>query len=40
VYFFIREFEEACLMMKIPQLGEDVVRLRFIPFALKDIAKK
>jgi len=39
-YFFIREFEEVCLMMRIPQLGEDVVRLRFIPFALKDIAKK
>ena len=39
-YFFIREFEEVCLMMRIPQLREDAVRLRFIPFALKDIAKK
>ena len=36
--FFIREFKEVCLMMRIPQLGEDVVR--FIPFALKDIANK
>ena len=27
-------------MMRIPQLGEDVVRLRFIPFALKNMAKK
>ena len=27
-------------MMRIPQLGEDAVRLRFIPFALKDMAKK
>ena len=27
-------------MMKISQLTEDNVRLRFIPFALKDIAKK
>jgi len=27
-------------MIRIPQLGEDAVRLRFIPFALKDIAKK
>ena len=26
--------------MRIPQLGEDAVRLRFIPFALKDIPKK
>jgi len=39
-YFFIREFEEVCLMMRIPQLGKDAVRLRFIPFALKDMAKK
>ena len=39
-YFFIWEFEEVCLMMWISQLGEDVVRLRFIPFALKDTAKK
>jgi len=39
-YFFIREFEEVCLMMRISQLTEDAVRLRFIPFALKDIAKK
>jgi len=39
-YFFIREFEKVCLMMWIPQLGEDTVRLRFIPFALKDLAKK
>ena len=39
-YFIIREFEEVCLMMRIPQLGEDTVRLRFIPFTLKDIVKK
>ena len=39
-YFFIQEFEEVCLMMRILQLREDVVKLRFIPFALKDMAKK
>ena len=39
-YFFIREFEEVCVMMRISQLTEDAVRLRFIPFALKDLAKK
>jgi len=39
-YFFIWEFEEACLMMRIFQLGTDAVRLRFIPFVLKDMAKK
>ena len=27
-------------MMRIPQLGDDVVRLRFLPFSLKDLAKK
>ena len=35
-YFFISEFEEVCLMMKIPNLIDDAIRLRFIPFALKD----
>jgi len=39
-YFFIREFEEVCLIMKIPQLVDDTIRLRFVPFALKDLAKK
>ena len=33
-YFFIREFEEVCLMMKIPHLVDDTIRL------LKDLAKK
>ena len=27
-------------MMRIPQLADDAVRLRFIPFSLKDLAKK
>jgi len=26
--------------MRIPQLGDDAVRLRFIPFSLKDLARK
>ena len=39
-YFFIREFKEVFLMMRIPQLGDDAIRLRFIPFSLKDLAKK
>jgi len=39
-YFFVREFEEVCLMISIPQLGDDAIRLRFIPFSLKDLAKK
>ena len=39
-YFFIRKFEEVCVMMKMQQLGDDAVKLRFAPFALKDLAKK
>jgi len=39
-YFFVRKFEEVCLMMRMPQLGDDAVRLRFISFSLKDLAKK
>ena len=33
-YFFIREFEEVCLMVKISCLVDDAIRLRFVPFAL------
>ena len=39
-YFFIREFEKVYLMMRIPQLGDDAIRLCFIPLSLKDLAKK
>ena len=39
-YFFIRELEKVCLMMKIPHLADHAIRLRFVPFALKDLAKK
>jgi len=39
-YFFIRKFEEVSLIMRIPQLGDDAVRLRFVPFTLKHLAKK
>jgi len=39
-YYFIREFEEVCLMMKIPILGVDAIKLRFVPFSLKDLARK
>ena len=39
-YMFITEFEEVCAMLKIQQLNEDAIKLCFIPFALKDTAKK
>jgi hypothetical protein len=39
-YIFISEFEEVCTMLKIQHLTDDAVKLRFIPFALRDNAKK
>ena len=36
----LKEFEEVCLMMKIPHLVDDAIRLRFVPFSLKDLVKK
>jgi len=39
-YMFISEFEEVCTMLKIQHLSEDAIKLRFIPFALRDNAKK
>jgi len=39
-YIFISEFEEVCIMIKMRELTEDAIKLRFIPFALKDKAKK
>ena len=38
-YIFISEFEEVCVMMKVQQLSDDAIRLRFITFALTDNAK-
>ena len=38
-YMFISEFEEVCVM-KIQQLGDDAIKLRFIPFSRRDNAKK
>jgi len=39
-YFFLREFEEVCSMMCYPNVPIDTMRLKFIPFVLKDHAKK
>lgn len=38
-YEFISDLEEVYVMMKIQQLSNDVIRLKFILFALKDNAK-
>jgi len=39
-YLFFSEFEEVCSMMQFSNVSQDTIRLRFIPFALKDSAKK
>ena len=39
-YFFVRKFEEVCAMIKLQQLSDDAIKLRFISFALRDGAKK
>jgi len=31
-YFFIREFEEVSLMMRMPHLGDDAIRLHLFSF--------
>jgi len=40
LYLLLREFEEVCSMMSYPNVSIDIVRLKFIPFTLKDNAKK
>ena len=39
-YIFIRKFEKVCLIMKILHLVDDAIKLRFVPFTLKDLTKK
>jgi len=40
VYLFLREFEEVCSMMHFSYIRVDVVRMKLIPFTLKDSAKR
>jgi len=39
-YLFIRKFEEVYALIHMPRVSTDVVRMKSIPFALKDDAKK
>ena len=39
-YLFIHEFKEVCALIHMPRVSTDVVRMKFIPFSLKDDAKK
>jgi len=36
----ISEYKEVCTVMKIQRLSDDAIKLRFIPFSLRDNAKK
>jgi len=38
-YLFIKKFGEVCSMMHFPNIPVDVLRMKLIPFALKDYAK-
>ena len=38
-YLFIREFEEVCSLIHMARTPNNVVKMKFIPFALKDDAK-
>ena len=35
-YLVVRELEEVYVMIKLQQLSDDIIKLRFISFALKD----
>ena len=39
-YLFLQEFKEACSMMCYPNVRVNHVQFKFVPFALKDQAKK
>ena len=36
----VLEFEEVCSLIHMPRLSNDVVRMKFIPFALKEDDKR
>jgi len=38
-HLFLREFEEVCFMMHFSNIPIDVVRMKLIPFILKDSTK-
>ena len=39
-YLFLSEFEEVCNMIYFHNVNTDMVKLKFVPFALKDNAKR
>ena len=39
-YLFIGEFQEVCSLIHKAKVSNNVVRMKFIPFALKDDAKR
>ena len=39
-YLFTCEFDEVCSLIHMPRVPNNVERMKFIPFALKDNAKR
>jgi len=39
-YSFLREFKDVCSVMHFPNIHIDVMRMKLIPFTLKDSAKR
>jgi len=39
-YLFVHEFEEVCCLIHMPKVPNGVVRMKFIPFVVKDDAKR
>jgi len=39
-YLFLSEFDEVCSMVQFPNVRQDIVELRFIPFTFKDSTKQ
>ena len=39
-YLFISKFDEICSLIHMPRVSNDVVRMKFILFALKDDTKR
>jgi len=40
LYLFLREFEEVHSVIHFPNISIDVVRMKLIRFALKDVVKR
>jgi hypothetical protein len=39
-YYFLKKFNKDCQMLRVSHMSMDTVKLRYIPFSLKDLAKR